>query len=594
MTKAVKIIGIASVIVLACILLRREQVWADAASNLVAVEQYTTQNAIHIFVRGSEQTDNISCQIGNVSGNEVGWHSLAQAEEKRETLILLDHSLSIKKRYQEQLEGIVLATMAHASENELFRIAVIGENVSYLSDYTCNFYTLKESVLGIEYLNCDLNLNGGLIEILEEWSHETQQWMFETGEAPYFRRIILLTDGEQSVESIQQSEDLNQALSEYSCPIDIFALSYDAKSEESVSLRTISKKSNGRFYTLNEVGILDMDLKPEKKELNPVIEEILSDRDILHIKVIPNLAIRNGNIMKARLRIMQNDEEEILLINLKLPFQAVENEPLIEEDGDSVEKEQEAEIEKRNRHAAEEKLQLEKAEAESLRATVERLEKKQQEENKKWIASVICVMFMVILLLSVFYQMFLWICRKRNLNVMNLNVMNQGDMSLKDMSLKDMSLKNMGLKDVELNDMELNGVNQTVMLKNEFMGKQRTFDSQTDGEETMLLFQSDDVYEISLTDQSNPANYFSFPLKDSVIIGRKSTDSNVVISYEPSISAKHCELFKKNNRFFIKDLESANGTRINGIKIVSETEICSGNLLRLGQLELKIGWCLNE
>ncbi|NLG04948.1 MAG: FHA domain-containing protein [Clostridia bacterium] len=453
--------------------------------------------------------------------------------------------------------------MAYASENEQFKLAVIGEEVLELNDYTCDFSKLKEQVLAIEYINCDLNLCGGLIQILNQWNIESQQWMFENAQEPYFKRIILLTDGEQSLQSLQQLEELNQLLGEYSCPIDIVALSHNTDSEESMWLNAVSRKSNGRFYTLDDVGTIDMDMKPEKKEMNPVIEALLSDRDVMHLTVIPDQTLRNGATMKSRLTLRQQGVEQLLLVNLRLPFPSqqelqTENEELHHEENLNEQISSDDDVK-----MIEKKLLSEQEQSKNLKEELAALQKGQEEENARWMIIVICIMLIVTAILSIFYRLFLWLSHKRN-------------------------------QEIPLVQPFLVEEQKTVLLKNEFSGRQREMSGYAEGETTMLLFQSDDVYEISLTDQSNPANYFSFPLKDSVIIGRNSNESHVVISCEPSISAKHCELSQKNSRFFIKDLDSANGTRINGIKTVSETEIFSGNLLRLGQLELKIGWCLNE
>ena len=43
----------------------------------------------------------------------------------------------------------------------------------------------------------------------------------------------------------------------------------------------------------------------------------------------------------------------------------------------------------------------------------------------------------------------------------------------------------------------------------------------------------------------------------------------------------------RDGKFYIRDLQSANGTYVNGSKILAETEIYSGNILKLGRLELR-------
>lgn len=58
----------------------------------------------------------------------------------------------------------------------------------------------------------------------------------------------------------------------------------------------------------------------------------------------------------------------------------------------------------------------------------------------------------------------------------------------------------------------------------------------------------------------------SFELKgNSIYIGR--SQENDVQIFDVSVSRRHLKVFEKDNRFFIKDLNSRNGTYINGIQI---------------------------
>ena len=70
-------------------------------------------------------------------------------------------------------------------------------------------------------------------------------------------------------------------------------------------------------------------------------------------------------------------------------------------------------------------------------------------------------------------------------------------------------------------------------------------------------------------------------------MGRKREMSGIVLDYDKSVSSKHCEISVRDGKFYIRDLQSANGTYVNGSKILAETEIYSGNILKLGRLELR-------
>lgn len=85
-----------------------------------------------------------------------------------------------------------------------------------------------------------------------------------------------------------------------------------------------------------------------------------------------------------------------------------------------------------------------------------------------------------------------------------------------------------------------------------------------------------------LMDKSNPQKFFKLYF-DSNVIGRGDT-SNVQI-IDDSISRKHCVIYKENAAFRVKDLESKNGTWINGIQVRESTPIVNGDIIQLGEKE---------
>ncbi len=68
-------------------------------------------------------------------------------------------------------------------------------------------------------------------------------------------------------------------------------------------------------------------------------------------------------------------------------------------------------------------------------------------------------------------------------------------------------------------------------------------------------------------------------------IGR--VEDNTFQIAEPSVSSHHCEILLKGNEVVVKDLNSTNGTFINGER-VAEAALKAGQNLRLGQIELKL------
>jgi len=72
---------------------------------------------------------------------------------------------------------------------------------------------------------------------------------------------------------------------------------------------------------------------------------------------------------------------------------------------------------------------------------------------------------------------------------------------------------------------------------------------------------------------------------DKTTIGR--VDDNTFPIVEPSVSSHHCEILLRGTDVVVRDLNSTNGTFINGEKI-SEAPLKPGQVLRLGQIELRL------
>lgn len=72
---------------------------------------------------------------------------------------------------------------------------------------------------------------------------------------------------------------------------------------------------------------------------------------------------------------------------------------------------------------------------------------------------------------------------------------------------------------------------------------------------------------------------------DKTTIGR--VDDNTFQVADPSVSSHHCEVLLRGTDVVVRDLNSTNGTFINGEKI-SESVLKMGQTLRLGQIELQL------
>ncbi|MFT3984420.1 MAG: FHA domain-containing protein [Lachnospiraceae bacterium] len=120
------------------------------------------------------------------------------------------------------------------------------------------------------------------------------------------------------------------------------------------------------------------------------------------------------------------------------------------------------------------------------------------------------------------------------------------------------------------------GVTQSLFRKEESAG---------DYNATRLLFEQTALRDILLEDRSDPTKLFRASCKDKLVLGRGENRCDVVINYDSSVSGRHCELYLRGEQWFVRDLQSSNGTWVNDRKVYQETELYSGDILKMGQLE---------
>jgi len=88
---------------------------------------------------------------------------------------------------------------------------------------------------------------------------------------------------------------------------------------------------------------------------------------------------------------------------------------------------------------------------------------------------------------------------------------------------------------------------------------------------------------LSLVIQEGPDRGKTYPIaKDRVIIGRKTAD---LILNDPEVSGSHASLEVVGNTYFLRDLQSTNGTYLNGAK-VAEAQLKHLDEIALGKCTL--------
>lgn len=87
----------------------------------------------------------------------------------------------------------------------------------------------------------------------------------------------------------------------------------------------------------------------------------------------------------------------------------------------------------------------------------------------------------------------------------------------------------------------------------------------------------------SLTPDGAPDNVY--PLLDSVYTLGRAPDNNIAIA-DGSVSSHHARIVRTAEGFILEDLQSRNGSFVNGEKVTDKRVLADGDLLRLGKIIL--------
>jgi len=76
-----------------------------------------------------------------------------------------------------------------------------------------------------------------------------------------------------------------------------------------------------------------------------------------------------------------------------------------------------------------------------------------------------------------------------------------------------------------------------------------------------------------------------YPITDELTIGRSETSTVVVDA--PNVSRRHARIFLEEDRYWVEDLGSTNGTHVNDVEIDGRRSLLNGDLITTGGLVFK-------
>ena len=352
--------------------------------------------------------------------------------------------------------------------------------------------------------------------------------LLDTLEEGEYTRFIVVSDGVDNKSIGITKEELTAKLKEHSYPIYALGHIYKNNEEQLENMFALSRTTNGKEFLLDEI-----------EDVASVVSELKNVQELMCIRTtIPN-ELRDGSSMSMLLTITNSSGRHEIKTQIALPFSLREEEPEpVAEPEPTPEPEPVPEPEP-------------EPQPEPVVEPVETPAAETTGNN-----SIISILGAVVLIIA----------------VIALIIIIRKGRKKDNQDTKKKTEKKMEIPGKEPEPQQLSSTPSEA-------------ENIPDPDMTMMLERR---YLLVLKDVQSPGRIFKYPLDNKVVIGRSVDKVNIAIDYNMTVSGQHCEITSRNNRFFIRDLNSSNKTCLNGHVLKEEAEIFSGSIIKVGEVEFSV------
>lgn len=516
----------------------------EAAEGLLLFHNTVKDEMIYAYVENPGEYEQVECQIGQDYASDVSIKSMTDPDISISTYILIDNSLSVQEKYRETMKQVAKDVIFSGKDNELFTVATFDTEIHYLIENSKDSEALIQAVENIEFQNLDTQVTNVLYHLCEKIEDEDEN---------NYKRIILMSDGVETKSIGYTKEELIERVKRDAYPIYVLGCTYKSNETELENMFRISRETNAEYFYLDDV-----------ESAEQVAAGIDSSFNMVRVQARIPESQCDGASKGIKIIFESGDNEKSVSFYQAMPFRTKSFSEDMTEEMETTENDiydTETELitesvgEQQEAIAESEKISEKITEQESEKITEDIMEQTSKSglinkltEQKKliWIGLILAA---VLLILS----MMIILLKKKNKN-QNSETQLEFEETEKD-------------KDEEKT--ELLEDNKTLILNRQDASK------------------GEDIVNIRLTDVKRPSVAIEYPLKNSVIIGREPGKSQIVFDYERSVSGKHCEISRSENKIFIQDLDSSNQTYVDEKLVTDKMELADECVIKMGRLLVK-------
>ncbi len=532
---------------------------ALAKSEMLVVGTACLDETMKVYVKNPVNTAATSLQIGSEKGDIAGTYKVTEDKVPIRTLILFECTGKITGEDQARVKSLVGAIMDGAADGEQFRVAAYANDLSYITnEYSNEYQNVKESVDKVNFSGKDVSLLVPLKQAVEDQAREAYQG---------YRRIIVIGSGcENDRQNLQEVQGL---LSEQGIPVYTVGCKTEKSNKKDLKrMAGLSKNAFAEHFVLSDSG----------ENLTPIVTGLAKDYGIqVYEAKYPN-GSRNGSRVTATLYF---GEKEFARFDVVIPQKQETEKPAAGPQPEAVGLGMGvaaflvllallALLKRRQKPGAQT--------AEAKKSGAKKPEEKKPETEKS--------------------------TRDRSEAAGSQEHTQRSHAAGKPKDSGSRNSRRSGLKQSGLSGKtegeaagsgeasRRSGSGFSVAVPGGGLSGQRPavsnvqvsdFTAEQSADLGELSKSDPRMHDVALLDENDGRQLGKVSFQDEVLIGR-SEECHLAITFEQSISARHCRILAEQDGFFVEDLGSTNRTRINGVAISSKSQIRSGDKLTMGRI----------
>lgn len=499
------------------------------ADNEKVIASTADESNIYLYLKGISEVTGGTVQIGNKVCENVSITGMDTFPTPLRTVILIDNSLSIKSDKRSDIQDILTQLVDQSIQGEEYRVGVFSETITWLSDYSSDYESIKSVIDSIEYQNQETWFSDCLYGIIEEMSNNADT---------VYSRIIMVSDGADDNGIGYTNYEVSVLVEKSNIPLYMIGTPGDNEALE--IMFSFARTSKADYF------LLDGSISNED-----IAEGLLSDHELICVRVTPDISMLDGGLKNIQITVNTPSGETKLTAAANMPFAT----------GSAGGDEDENDAEQETSGETDEESSEPTPQPSSDEEAADTPEDNETDENQGNEFFLFLLIGLAVVLAAVVCIIIIIAVKKKKTRVSSGNTIKTG------MPISPGDSASTGQED-----------------KTRFIST----DDTDDGKATRLLsWQPSQSVWLTLKSVERPDKTYRAPMKDVILIGRKNAD--IVIEFDPHISTRHCEIIKRGEFLYIRDLGSLNGTFYENIQVFDrEIRIADGGTIKIGNSKFTV------